>query len=127
MNKFIPTLLIISLFFISGCSSIGTYISVSKHPDAKEVLRLDEDANIFQWEGIIYQSEIDWVNELDLEKREPIGEITASFTNENDELFKNGMATVIPIGTKIYSTSEDGILMIEYNGEEKYFLSLTEG
>jgi hypothetical protein len=121
-------IMMVSTFFVSGCMASETKTSVSKHPDAEEVLRLDENANIFQWEGLIYKTDIDWVNELELTKKEIVGEITELYKNEDPNSFKNGMANQLPLGTKIYSTNEnEGILIIEYNGEEKYYLSLVEG
>ena len=119
--------MIVSILFISGCESAGTTVSVSKHPNAEEILSLAENANILQWEGVIYQSDIDWVDELKLDKKEYIGETTYLFTTENAVDFKNGMATSLPIGTHIYSTNEAEILMVEYKGEEKYYLALREG
>ena len=128
MNKIIPSIfMIVSILFISGCESAGTTVSVSKHPNAEEILSLAENANILQWEGVIYQSDIDWVDELKLDKKEYIGETTDLFTTENAVDFKNGMATRLPIGTHIYSTNEAEILMVEYKGEEKYYLALREG
>ena len=128
MNKIIPSIfMIVSMIFISGCESEGSTVSVSKHPNAEEILSLDENANIFQWDGIIYQSDIDWVDELRLEKKDYIGETTYLFSTENAVDFKNGMATSLPIGTHIYSTNEADIVMVESKGEEKYFLALREG
>jgi hypothetical protein len=120
-------MVIVSMFYITGCVGSETKTSVSKHPDAEEVLRLDRNANIFQWEGLIYQTDIDWVNELELTKKESVGEITELFTNEDTKSFKNGMANKLPLGAKIYSTDENGILIVEYNGEEKRYLALVEG
>ncbi|MFS0862822.1 hypothetical protein [Fredinandcohnia sp. 179-A 10B2 NHS] len=128
MTKFIVSLiLMVFLFSLSGCDSSETNTSVSKHPDAEEVLRLYKNADIFQWEGLIYKTDIDWVNELELSKKELIGEITELFTNEDTNSFKNGMANKLPVGAKIYSTNENGILIVEYKDEEKYYLALVEG
>ena len=130
MNKHIcrlGILLSLSLFYLSGCVNSETTTTGTKHPDAKEALALDKDANIFQWDGLIYKTDIDWVNELELKKKEPIGEITDLFSAETAGSAKNGMANKIPIGTKIYSTNEEGILMVEYEGEYENFLALVEG
>ena len=128
MNKIIPSIfMLVSILFISGCESEESTVNVSKHPNAEEILGLDENANIFQWEGIIYQSNIDWVDELKPEKKEYIGETTYLFTTENAVDFKNGMSTSLPIGTRIYSTNEANIFMVESRGEEKYYLALSEG
>ena len=120
-------MLLVSLFYLSGCIHSENKTSVSKNPDAEEVLSLDENADIFQWEGLIYQTDIEWINELDITKKELLGEITELFTSEDTKLFKNGMANKLPIGTKIYSTNENSILLVESDGEEKYYLALVEG
>ncbi|WP_286231896.1 hypothetical protein [Neobacillus mesonae] len=129
MKKFMLSLTLMgSFFYLVGCVGFDTESAVSKNPDAEEVLRLNKNANIFQWEGLIYTTNIDWVNELELTKGNLVGEITETFTNGNPKSFKNGMANKLPIGTKIYSAKEKpGILIVEYNGEEKYFLVLVEG
>ena len=128
VNKLILGIMMtVSIFYLSGCFDPETKTSVETHPDAKEVLSLNENANIFQWEGLIYETDIEWVNELELIKKESVGEITGLFTNGDAKLFKNGMANKLPIGAKIYSTNINGILIVEYNGEEKYYLALVEG
>ncbi|MGG2109045.1 hypothetical protein ABFY60_00865 [Lysinibacillus pakistanensis] len=54
-------LLIFSLFALIGCADKNKDInvSVSKNPDAQEVLSLDSNADIFQWNDIIYKTNID--------------------------------------------------------------------
>jgi hypothetical protein len=127
----LSVIFIISSFYLSGCTKAGNETEQTvtfAHPDAEETLRLDKDADIFQWEDLIYKTEIDWVSELKLTKKEQLGEIDALFTNGSPKSFKNGMANKLPIGAKIYSTKERGdILIAEYNGEEKYYLVLVEG
>lgn len=129
MNKSLLILMMfVSIIYLSGCVNPETNTSVTTHPDAVEVLRLNEDANIFQWEGLIYQTDIDWVNELELTKKELVGEITEIYQNEDPNSFRNGMANQLPIGTKIYSTNENkGVLIAEYNRGKKYYLALVEG
>jgi hypothetical protein len=129
MNKLLLNpILFVSIIYLSGCMISETKTTVSTHPDAEEVLRLDENANIFQWQGLIYKTDIDWVNELELTKKEVVGEITELYKREGPNSFRNGMANQLPIGTKIYKTNEnEGILIIEHNGEEKYYLALVEG
>ncbi|MFE8697549.1 hypothetical protein ACFYKT_14495 [Cytobacillus sp. FJAT-53684] len=129
MNKPILSLmLVVSLFYLSSCVDLETKTSVSKHPDAEEVLRLDDNADILQWDGLIYKTDIVWVNELELTKKECIGEISELFTDKDTKSFNNGMANKLPIGSKIYTTNEiEGILIVEYNGKKKYYLSQVEG
>ena len=128
MVKFIIRFItVVSIFSLLGCIDVTIKSSVSKNPDAEEVLQLDKDANIFQWDDLIYQTDIEWVNDLKLTKKEPVGEITELYTEEGTKSFKHGMANKLPIGTKIYSTNENGILIADYNDKEMYYLALVEG
>ncbi|AVK85739.1 hypothetical protein C3943_20500 [Lysinibacillus sp. B2A1] len=51
-------LLIFSLFVLIGCTDKNKEInvSVSKNPDAQEVLSLNSNADFFQWNNAIYQT-----------------------------------------------------------------------
>lgn len=66
------TMFIISTFILSGCSSFQNNDNIKTHetenPTAEEVLQLDSEADIFQLDGVIYQTNIDWVNDLTLTK-----------------------------------------------------------
>lgn len=127
MNRVIVCLIIITCtIYLSGCTDAKTEVTVSKHPDAEEVLRLDPNADFFQWEGLIYQTNIDWVNEIELTKYESVGEIEEMYDKNN--YFRDGMANKLPIGTKIFSTKErKDILLVEDEGKTKKYLALVEG
>ena len=109
-------LLFVVLFslFLVGCNEkvTGT-TSESKKPDAAEVLRLDNQADIFQWEGNILKTNIEWVDELELNEDKYISEIKFNSSKAKD--FKNGTANLLPIGTKIYSVKErNDIFIVKY-------------
>jgi hypothetical protein len=115
----------LSLF---GCDDTETKTVTTKNPNAEEILRLDRHADIFQWKEVIYQTNIDWVNELKLTKNKSVGEITAVSSSVSNKSFKNGMANNLPIGAKIYSVKErEDILIVEFNGRVSYYLALVEG
>ncbi len=101
---------------ISGCSDEGEVTKVTIDSiDAEEVLSLDSDADIFLYDGVIYQTNIDWVEELSLIKNVQIGEIETK--NEANTDFKDEMSNKLPVGAKIYSTKERGdILIVESEG-----------
>ncbi|MFD6441975.1 hypothetical protein ACFWDG_19785 [Peribacillus sp. NPDC060186] len=121
-------MLMVCIFYLSGCVKTEIKTETSKNPDAEEVLNLDKNADILQWEKIIYQTDIEWVNELELTKKESVGEITEVFSNDLSKSFKDGMANQLPIGAKIYTTKErDDVLIVEYNGKVKHYLALSEG
>ena len=94
--------------------------------NAEEALTLDSNADIFQYEGVIYKTNIEWVEELSLTKDIQIGEIKAK-NNANTD-FKDGMSNKLPVGAKIFTTNERGdILIVEYEGEIKKYLAIVEG
>ena len=67
---------ILTILIITGCSNGGETTKVSIDSiDAEEVLTLDPDADIFQYDGVIYKTNIDWVEELSLTKDVQIGEV----------------------------------------------------
>jgi len=125
--KVILTGIICSLSLF-GCDDTETKTVNTKNPNAEEILRLDRHADIFQWKEVIYQTNIDWVNELKLTKNKSVGKITSVSTNVTNKSFKNGMANNLPIGAKIYSAKErEDILIVEFNGRVSYYLALVEG
>lgn len=76
VEKLFYVLIALSLIIINGCSNEGETTTVTIDSiDAEEVLTLDSDADIFQYEGVIYKTNIDWVEELSLTKDVQIGEI----------------------------------------------------
>ena len=128
MGVFMRTITISLLFllFLTGCSqSVG-------NPTVSDILNENEneDADIFQWnDGLIYlnASNIERIQELELTKGEELGEITRQTTNK--WLFKEGAATQLPAGTKIYKSDDDDTynLIIELDEEEIVYEVLLEG
>jgi hypothetical protein len=112
---------------ITGCSNDGEITNASiDRINAEEVLRLDPEADIFQYDGVIYKTNIDWVEELSLTKDVQIGEIKTK--NDNNTDFKNEMANKLPVGAKIFSAKERGdILIVELEGEILKYLAIVEG
>jgi len=112
---------------IMGCSNGGetTYVT-NDSIDAEEVLTLDSYANIFQYDGVIYKTNIDWLEELTLTKDVQIGKIkTINVTNAD---FKDEMSNKLPVGTKIFSAKERGdILIVEFEGKSLKYLAIVEG
>lgn len=118
------------LLIFAGCSSNNDQTEVSihetKNPDAEEILTLDPHANIFQYEEVIYQTHIDWVDELSVTKAEQIGEI--NIQNETNTTYVNNMANKLRVGTKIFSVKErSDILIVETDGEVLKYLAIVEG
>lgn len=113
---------------ISGCSNEGetTTVTTIDSIGAEEVLTLDSVSDIFQYDGVIYKTNIDWVEELSLTKDVQIGEIKTK--NDANTDFKDEMSNKLPVGAKIFSTKERGdILIVESEGEIKKYLAIVEG
>lgn len=120
-------LIIFTLFTITGCSNGGeTTKEKIGRINAREVLTLDPDADIFQYNGVIYKTNIDWLEEISLTKKVLIGEIKTK-NNANTD-FKDEMSNKLPVGTKIFSTKERGdILIVEFEGKILKYLAIVEG
>ena len=127
VQKLCYVLVALALFMISGCSNEGELTTVTIDSiDAEEVLTLDPDADIFQFNGVIYQTNIDWVEKLSLTKDVLIGEIKTK--NDANTDFKDEMSNKLPVGAKIFSTKDRGdILIVESEGEIKKYLAIDEG
>jgi hypothetical protein len=126
-KKLFYVLIASALFMISGCSNEGETTTVTIDSiDAEEVLTLNPDADIFQYDGVIYETNLDWVEELSLTKDVHIGEIKTKSDSNTD--FKDEMANKLPVGAKIFSAKERGdILIVELDGEILKYLAIVEG
>lgn len=113
--------------FIMGCSNGGETTNVTNDSiDAEEVLTLDPSANIFQYDGVIYKTNIDWLEKLTLTKDVQIGKIKTK--NDTNADFKDEMSNKLPVGTKIFSAKERGdILIVEFEGKFLKYLAIVEG
>ena len=127
VHKLFYVLIALALFTITGCSNGGETTKVSIDSiDAQEILTLDPAADIFQYDGVIYKTNIDWVEELSLTKDVQIGKINTK--NDTNTDFKDEMANKLPVGAKIFSAKERGdILIVEAEGEILKYLAIVEG
>ena len=131
MQRLICLLLITMLLTITGCSYFdhdddGVEVHETENPNAEEILTLDPNANIFQFDGIIYKTDVDWVDDLSLTKGEKVGEIKTK--NEKDSKFEDGMSNMLSVGTEIFSVKERGdILIVESDGKTLKYYAMVEG
>lgn len=124
------SMLVFVLLIVVGCSTVTETSHVTENPDAEEILSLDPEASILQFDGIVYQTGIDWVEDLSFTKDEQVGEIKKQ--NDTDTNFEDEMANKLPVGAKIYSVKEEGkvagpILLVEAEGKQFKFLGFVEG
>ena len=100
VQRLFYVLIVLAVFTITGCSNGGGTTKVTIDSiDAEEVLKLDADADIFQYDRVIYQTNINWVKELSLTKDVQIGEIKTR--NDANTDFKDEMSNKLPVGAKI--------------------------
>lgn len=98
---------------------------------AKEVLNQNPKADILQYNGFIYNNmtHVEWFEQEKEKhiKHNLVGEIKKQSTS--NFRFKDFSSSKLPVGTKIYSTNEDetGILIVEYEGNDLYYMQLLEG
>lgn len=129
--KAICALITVSCAVMIGCSQYeeeGEEVTnmVIGHIDAEEVLTLNPDADIFQFGDLIYETNIDWVDELTLTPDEAVGEI--KILNDSTTDFENETANKLPVGTVIYSTKEHSdMLVVDIDGQFKNYYALVEG
>ncbi|WP_421385250.1 hypothetical protein ACOJQI_10955 [Bacillus salacetis] len=124
--KLILALIILSL------TTPGCGVADGGKVTARNILKQNEDADIIQYDGFIYNNvtDLDWFkddNNIPFSKELLLGEIENQTTNR--WFFGDFSATKLPEGTKIYSNEEEGkgILFVEFNGEELYYMQLLEG
>lgn len=125
-KKFFLILFTFALFTVLAACTSNKDISTTSptKPNAEEVLSQEKDADIFQLNGTIYETNIDWVDELEVTKSQEIGIIK----QKSKSNFEDGTASTLEKGTKIFSVKErDDVLLVEVNGEIKKYYALTEG
>ncbi|MBC1937604.1 hypothetical protein HCA69_14595 [Listeria grandensis] len=128
MRNIVIVLIGLSLFWMLGCQQEITH-SVSTNPTATEILSENPNADIFQLDDVVYETNIDWVDDLEVTKYNQIGEIKKTFSMKHPlKEFENGDATQLTSGTKIFRVKERGdVLIVEIDGKTKKYYALVEG
>ncbi|GIQ65438.1 hypothetical protein PACILC2_40060 [Paenibacillus cisolokensis] len=123
-----------AVLILSGCQAAKIdapkpFAASTHNPTAHEILTGHSDADIFQWNGIVYTnaSHIEWVQQEELSAGDQIGTIMKQYRDGLD--FEDAMATKLPVGTEIYKPKGEGrlILIVKLNGGEVRYLGLIEG
>jgi hypothetical protein len=120
-------LIVISLIMLSGCSKNPIESgAINDNPTAKEMLSQDENADIFVMDGYVFSNaaHMEWIKDHEYELGEQLGELTKQTTDS--WRFKEGTASKLPVGTKIYETNAPFYIAI-VNGEEIPYIKLVEG
>ena len=129
-NKKFFSILFIMLSLITGCG-----VADDGKITAKDVLKQDADADILMYKGRIYSNmtEVEWFEQKKEKyiKYNLIDEIDKQSTNSIG--FNDITATKLPVGTKVHSSreidndKESGILIVEFEGGNLYYMQLLEG
>lgn len=107
---------------LCGCQSVR--YAESKPPSAEELLALDPQADLFQWEETIYETNIDWTKSLNVTKHQQVGVIQKTAATH----FEHGTASRLKKGTPIYSVKErEDLLIAELNGQIIIYAAHAEG
>ncbi|KYG29625.1 hypothetical protein [Alkalihalobacillus trypoxylicola] len=128
MKLQVLSLSIMMLLSLSNCSlnSDQEIVVSTGEITASDVLEGDPAADIFQYEEVIYQTNIRWVDELDLTKDAELFEITEQ--HERYQNFEDGASNKLPVGTKVYSAKErEDVLLVEIDGELQKYYQIVEG
>jgi len=88
---------------------------------AEEVLAEDPDADIFQFEGVVYKTEGELDEDVGVTLKELIGKVTKKV--DSDTEFEDGMANELMPNVKIYSTNEKDltVLLVEVQDEKRVY------
>ncbi|RNA69831.1 hypothetical protein EBO34_07825 [Alteribacter keqinensis] len=108
---------------VAACSSgIG-------NPTAGDILSDNPNADILQWDGIVYSNvnDAEYVRELGHEPVEKLGEIERQ--SGSRWFFRDRSATHLPEGTNIFNVNKGGIyyLIGVADDEEIVYRALVEG
>ncbi|MEC4588269.1 hypothetical protein VSS76_13400 [Bacillus safensis] len=118
----ISLLMMILAIFLCACQSVQ--YSQSKPPSAEELLAMDQQADLFQWEGTVYETNVDWTTSLHVTKHQQVGVIQKTAVKN----FEHGTASRLQKGTAIYSVKErEDMLVVELHGKTKIYTAHAEG
>lgn len=99
------------------------------NPTVVDVLGKDQGADIFLFNGIVFQNakNVEWVSKIEFSLGEEVGEIKKQTLKPEE--FEESAATKLPAGTKIYRPVDfpGPVYIILLNGEEIPYLGLLEG
>ncbi|MFL0451600.1 hypothetical protein [Bacillus altitudinis] len=124
MTRTIWTCLFMLLLATSLCACQSVQQFESKPPSAEELLALDPQADLFQWEETVYEANVDWAHQLTVTKDQQVGVIQKTAA----EHFNHGTASKLKKGTAIYSVKErEDLLIAELNGQIIIYAAHAEG
>ncbi|WP_243299963.1 hypothetical protein [Bacillus litorisediminis] len=130
MDKYWLPVILFFLLILGACNEEEIFfIENQGNPTAEEILSKNKNADIFEYERIIYKNaeEVEWVQDLELEIGKEVTQITKQ--SQDGKGFTSGTATKLPVGTIIYEPLEkQGLVLIAVvDGQQIRYLGLVEG
>lgn len=108
---------------------VGCTPAINTNPTAKYILTEHSQADILQYNNLIYinATSLESKKQLEYTKCEKIGEIIK--TTNSSKNFKDFYATKLESGTEIFSTNDNNIYTIiaDINGQQILYTALLEG
>ncbi len=112
------------LLVLTGCSS-----AIPGNPTSKTILKENPQADILQMEQLIYikASNQESLKKGDFIKEDKIGKIKK--TTASILFFKDFYATKLPVGSKIFATTDHdtNTIIVEKDGKQILYTALVEG
>jgi hypothetical protein len=125
--KKILLLVCILMVVIVGCNKGEEKVWTEAQGIADEIVENNENADIFMYNDRVYEK-VSSKGDVEDTAEEKVGEIQVEYSP--GDTFQNGMATILPIGTKIYATSlglGNDFLLIIIGGEWRKYEALAQG
>lgn len=118
------------LFTCTGCVGLLSVKDKNSYTiekwTAKEILTEDPEADIFQYNGLIYSNthQKEFEQDVNLEKGKQISKIIKQTTDSAK--FVDGSATKLPVDTKIYQVPDQGLAVLTIIKNDQRFVYIAE-
>ncbi|PIC80606.1 hypothetical protein CSV75_02100 [Sporosarcina sp. P18a] len=111
MRRFVFILLLLLLSCALSACTGSPWEQEGGYLTKKQVLKQDSNADLLEYDGKVYKTNIDWTEVEKLTKGDKLGVVS------------RGMATHIPDGAEIFASNErDDVLIVDYMQVEKRYL-----
>lgn len=111
---------------IVALGGIGCGATSTTEATLEQLYSSNHSIDMFIYEDVAYvnAADVDWVKDETFERGKCIGKISNS---EKTNAFKNWDATVLPVGTEVYESSNTEILLVRQEGKFVPYLKYVEG
>lgn len=118
-------LVLCTVFCIAYCKST-VYYSTAENASPQYLYKQNNNIDMFIYKNAAYvnASDVDWVTELNFEKKDLLFNINKTDVTKD---FQNYDATILDIDTPVYSTDNNQILIAETDRKAIPYLIFVEG